>query len=238
MEVIELKNTVSEILTKKSFNGVVRLQYTPYRMETSRSVVQIIGQSKGKNFAIDKENEWVYEQLIKWVHGDTSFKCHDPKSNKREPKIIDGNLNKGLYVAGATGTGKSWAMEIISAYCEVDDVRVKLGREFFKLTFECIRTDAICDRYSEAGNILGYKNRRVICFQDLGTEPSESLYMGNRIPVMKQILESRGDRNDLITLITSNISMAETEDLYGERVRSRLSQMCNYLVLNGKDRRL
>jgi DNA replication protein DnaC len=85
-----------------------------------------------------------------------------------------------------------------------------------------------------------YKKMPILCNQDLGAELKESLHMGNRINVLKQLIEYRGDRQDLITLITSNYPI-DSEFIsvkYGDRVVSRLIEMCNYFELKGKDRRI
>ena len=80
----------------------------------------------------------------------------------------------------------------------------------------------------------------IICIQDLGSEQMESLYMGNRENVIRRMIEYRGDRTDMLTLITSNLPMAhqKLEEKYGDRVVSRLNEMCNYLEIKGKDRRM
>ena len=80
----------------------------------------------------------------------------------------------------------------------------------------------------------------VLAVQDFGSEPAESAYMGNKINVMKAIVEYRGDRADMITHFTSNLSLTGTRigDMYGDRVSSRLRQMCNVYILKGKDRRI
>lgn len=233
---VTLEQTVEEVLSRKSFFGVGRLKYLPYKMETAFSVLQRIGLEKSRLFSIDKENWWVFQQLIRWAHGDV-FEGHDPESDPKNPKKIQGDPAKGIYIAGKTGTGKSWALEILSAYTEVDGIKVWLGNKIHRLSFESFRTDTICEIYTETGNIQKFKQRGVICFQDLGTEPLESMHMGNRVPVMQQILEHRGDRNDQLTLISSNEPMMELHQKYGDRVQSRVKGMCNYLILNGKDRR-
>ena len=79
---------------------------------------------------------------------------------------------------------------------------------------------------------------QIIGIQDLGQEPKETLYMGNRLNVLQQLLEYRGDRGDQLTLITSNLRIS-SETLkrdYGDRVQSRLVEM-NYFEIKGKDRR-
>ena len=85
-----------------------------------------------------------------------------------------------------------------------------------------------------------FKTMPILCIQDLGSEPvSDAVRMGTRREPLRQILEARGDRNDLITLITSNfgISAPEIERRYTDRVVSRLKGMCNFLIINGTDRR-
>lgn len=233
---VSLEQAVEDILNRKSFHGVGRLRYMPYRMDTAFSVLQRIGLEKSKAFAIDRENGWVFQQLLKWAHGD-EFECHDPESDPKNPKRVMGDTSKGIYIAGKTGTGKSWALDLLSAYCEVDNMRVWLGSKACRLAYESFRTDSICEIFSESGSIQKFKQRGVICFQDLGTEPLESMYMGNRIAVMQQILEYRGDRNDQLTLISSNEPLMDLHHKYGDRVQSRVKGMCNYLILNGKDRR-
>ena len=75
--------------------------------------------------------------------------------------------------------------------------------------------------------------------QDLGSEPQESLYMGNRVDVVRQLIEHRGDKTDEMTLITSNLKIngERLVNRYGDRVASRLVEMCNYFEIKGKDRR-
>ncbi|MDD4154105.1 MAG: hypothetical protein PHT30_01675, partial [Bacilli bacterium] len=74
---------------------------------------------------------------------------------------------------------------------------------------------------------------------DLGAEPEEANYMGNRINPLKTLLEHRGDYTDKLTIISSNHSINHQEilDRYGDRVASRLLEMCNYFEIKGTDRR-
>ena len=63
--------------------------------------------------------------------------------------------------------------------------------------------------------------------------------MGNKLEVLRTLIESRGDRTDAMTLFTSNFPMSHKSiiDRYGDRVASRLVEMCNYMEIKGKDRR-
>jgi DNA replication protein DnaC len=230
---------ISEIIKKITDNGVFlkvqRITYLPYKMEIALQVVEAIGKARNSKFTIDNENRFVFENLVRWVHADPEFKCIDPITKN----VIPGRLDAGIYIAGNTGSGKSWALEIMSAYCLIDNVKVTLGGAKRVLNWPCLRTDTICDEYSGSGIIEKYKKMPVMAIQDLGAEPIESMYMGNRLNVMQQILEYRGDQTNMITLITSNLPINHETFIkrYEDRVSSRLNEMCNYYELKGNDRR-
>jgi len=220
---------------KSQFNSVIRFQYAPYEIDYALRFVESIGKERNPKFSIDEENRFLYENMIRWIHGDQGFMCINPSTKK----VIPGDLSTGIYVAGNTGTGKSWALEIMSAYCLFDNVQVFSGGTKRCLHWNCVRADTICDEYVEQGTFDKYKKNPIVCFQDLGSEPLESMYMDNRSNVLNRILEYHGDQTDQITLISSNLPMNNEiiKERYGDRTASRLNQMCNYFELRGKDRR-
>lgn len=217
------------------FQSIKRYPYLPYNMNLALQVVDSIGKKRNPKFRIDKENQFTYENMIRWIHGDPEMKCLNPDTKE----IIPGRLNAGIYIAGNTGSGKSWVLEIMAAYSLIDNVQVTVGDTQRCLYWGNVRTDVMCDEYTEEGTFDRFKRMSILGIQDLGAEPMESMYMGNRISVLKQILESRGDRTDQLTLITSNLPMNHQRliDRYGDRVSSRLNEMCNYFEIKGTDRR-
>lgn len=236
---------INQILGRIKRNGyfkkINRFAYKPYDLKLALRVVEEIGKSRNPNFVIDDENRFTYENLIRWVQGDEAMMCLDPET--KQP--IPGRLDKGIYIAGGTGTGKSWALEIMSVYTTIDRIQVNFGTGLDgkdvigNLQWGCTRADEICEEYTRDGTFERFKKWKVVGIQDLGTEPAESIYMGNRIDVMRAILEYRGDKTDRITLITSNLPINHQKlvDRYGDRVASRLAEMCNYFELRGTDRR-
>lgn len=232
-------NRLDQILDKTLLQmrspRIVRFRYMPYKMEIAKSAVVRLWRLHTPKFAIDADNEFAYENLIKWIHGDNSMKAIDPQTRK----IINGDLTKGIYLAGNTGTGKSVALEIMAAYTNFDDVSLKVDGSIRKLQWPCYHVSDIIRDYQTNGDLSLYKKRFILCIQDLGQEPSEVLYMGTRINVLQEILSYRGDLNNVFTLITSNFPMAckPLQQIYGDRVVSRLWQMCNYLEMRGGDRR-
>jgi DNA replication protein DnaC len=226
---------LKEITEKGLFQKIERFPCLPFNMNVALSVVEAIGKERNSKFRIDNENRFVYENLIRWVHADPEFKCMDPFTRQ----ITQGRLDKGIYLSGNTGSGKSWAIEIMSAYSTIDNVRFSVFGAKKQLHWPCIRTDTICEDYATTGTIEKYKKMSIIGIQDLGAEPPESLFMGNRQNVLQQILESRGDQTNLLTIITSNlpINHEALTRRYQDRVASRLNEMCNYFELTGNDRR-
>ena len=231
---MEISSILDKIRKQGLFESVKRFQYMPYKIEYAMKAIEVIGKERNPKFVIDEENRFLYENMIRWVHGDPAFQCIDPETKKPIP----GRLQAGIYIAGNTGTGKSWALEIMSAYCLLDNVQVVAGGQRC-LRWPCVRTDTICDEYASEGTIEKYKKNAILCIQDLGAEALESMYMGNRLRVLQQILEYRGDRTDQITLISSNLPINHEMLIkrYEDRVASRLNEMCNYFELRGKDRR-
>ncbi len=236
-----INNILSKIQREGYFKSVKRYAYLPYNLNIAMQVVEAIGKSRNPNFVIDDENRFTYENLVRWVQGDTAMMCLDPET--KQP--IPGRLDKGIYIAGNTGTGKSWALEIMTVFATIDNIQISFGKDYNGkdirgcLHWANVRTDTMCEEFSREGSYEKYKQWKVIGIQDLGAEPAESLYMGNRVDVLRMVLEYRGDRTDRVTLITSNLPINHQKliDRYGDRVASRLAEMCNYFEIRGTDRR-
>lgn len=217
-------------------SGIKRYHYQGYKMDVALGYFERIGKTIKDNYKIDRDNIEVIKQLIRWAQGDPAMMAQDPETEE----WIPGDLTKGIYLAGATGTGKTTAMKILAEFTKIDDVKFVRGNSISLLTYPCISTGTICDFYQESGALDMFIKMPVICFNDLGSdsEHKETLYMGTRIKVMRKILQERGDDNTLITHITSNLPIndPDTYELYEDRVVSRIHKMCNYLVLSGPDR--
>lgn len=219
------------------FAQITRYQYLDYDMEEEMQIIEAIGKIRTPYFVIDDDNRFTYENFIRWCRCDTKMQCLHPETSQ----VMQGNLRHGIYIAGATGTGKSWCLDIMQAYCRVMGFKVKYfeDRDICPLEWSSVRADALCDIYTETGDIKRFKQRNILSVQDFGSEPLESLYMGNRLEVMRSLIEYRGDKSDCLTLITSNLKLGGEKLLnrYGDRVASRLSEMCNYFEIRGADRR-
>lgn len=142
------------------------------------------------------------------------------------------DIQKGLFLSGKTGVGKSAHMSIIRNLLHYKK------RYQFK---SCIQ---IALEYMNAGshvmmhygrNYVDFRDPTTInqsyCFDDLGTE-DEVKHYGSQANVMGQIILMRYDlfqERGIVTHFTSNLTAQQVEKHYGERVRSRLREMCNWI---------
>lgn len=205
-------------------------------MDTFIEEIKLVGRSITPKFTIDDYNEFAYKNIALWLHGQP-FLCLDPDTRK----IIEGDPTKGIYVAGGTGTGKSLSLRILNYLSKQHGFTVTYSGETtsVSLQWDEIHASGIVDKVLKTGDVKAINDHRILCIQDLGTEPPETVYMGNRIDPVKMLLEKRGDDMDKLTLITSNYPMGHDfiAERYGSRVKSRLRAMCNYFEMTGNDRR-
>ena len=184
------------------------------------------------DYIIDNTNKFAIENSIKWLYGEP-FDCNI--AGKTETK--KGNPNKGLYIAGPCGTGKTLFAKILRDYAKSSGVTLIIEGKTVKTNWIPVHATEITDQFQNGEDIGIYKRQPILHIEDLGTEPISSNYMGNKTEVLKNIIERRGDF-DCVTIITSNYRPDSNTLLtkYGERVQSRLKGL-NYFSINGSDRR-
>lgn len=143
------------------------------------------------------------------------------------------NLNKGILLSGKIGCGKTSIMHLLKPFVYTKyDYKIKTCREvsyeFAKNGYEALQP------YTQKSHLqyrlTGY------CFDDLGAE-QQIKHFGNDCNVMAEILISRYEEyilNGSITHITTNLSATEIENLYGNRLRSRMRSMFNVVAFDSK----
>lgn len=229
---------ITKILNQmRQYDGTVQRQ--PWENMNTDGLVEAfrqMGDVLWPGYMVDQSNKACIESLVKWLFADTSLKCIDTATHKSTA----GDIHKGIYLYGPTGTGKSLCVKILRKMAYYFGVKIKADGEATGLAWQTVRCDDAVSAYVHGNSLEDYKNARVIFFDDLGTEPTEAIYMGQRLNVMRSIIEFRGDAGmSKLTIFTSNIPLDSPDlvSLYGDRAVSRLRQMCNFLVLGGKDRR-
>jgi DNA replication protein DnaC len=141
------------------------------------------------------------------------------------------DLSKGILLSGPVGCGKTTLMTLMkSAAKQNNNFIMKTCRD---ISFEFIKEGyQTIQKYSNGSNT--HSEHRNYCFDDLGVETNLKYY-GNECNVMAEIILSRYDifiSKQVITHITSNLSATEIESAYGNRVRSRLRELCNLIAFD------
>ena len=112
-EMPDISKIINAVKQRGLFKDFTRYRYIgeDYDIESSLKLVEAIGKARNPGFVIDSENRFAYENFIRWCHGDEKFMCINPFTHQPMP----GDLRKGIYLAGNTGSGKSWCLEIMLA---------------------------------------------------------------------------------------------------------------------------
>jgi len=181
----------------------------------------------GQQFTIHESDHPILYKLIAYFLKDEAT-CYQFKIN----------LGKGILLSGPVGCGKTSIINIMKYLTPIEHkFIIKPARD---ISFEFIQDGySVIHKYSK-GQL--YKSEpRIYCFDDLGTE-NNLKYFGNECNVMAEILLSRYDlftTKKLQTHITTNLSATEIENYYGNRVRSRLRELCNLIAYDNttKDKR-
>lgn len=213
------------------------------------------GKTTAKNFKIiEMKSKHNYENALLWLekwgkkqYGE-HFKLHEEDKPilfkllsyflKDEPVAtkLGINLQKGILISGPIGVGKTSIMNLMRLFEPAPTRYIMkscrdVSFEFIKEGYETIH------KYSRHSFYPNTHANKTYCFDDLGTE-NNLKYFGNECNVMMELLLSRYDlfiSRGLITHITTNLSASEIEDVYGNRVRSRMREIFNLVSFGEND---
>ena len=179
------------------------------------------------SFSIDESQEQYYRNLIYYFI----------KSDKCE-----WDLAKGLCIQGNIGTGKTLSIKL----CQRIFKGIKITPARHIIREYMVEGAKIIDGYGREsfakGNHGGSDFTKPInlCIDDLGLEEVNTKFYGNSANVISDILLDRYDTfitYGMLTHATTNLDSANMEKIYGSRVRDRLKEMMNQIVLIGESKR-
>ena len=157
--------------------------------------------------------------------------CYFLQDHLAAPQLnID--LNKGILLTGPVGCGKTTLINLMKFFIQKQQQKF-ITKTCRDISFEFIQDGfAIIHKYSRGA--IDHNNTQTFCFDDLGTENSLK-YFGNECNVMAEILLTRYDlfvAQKLITHLTTNLSASEIEEIYGNRIRSRMREQFNLIAFD------
>ncbi len=171
----------------------------------------------GKKFKIYKDDrEILYKLCNYFIH------------NREVCKKFNIDINKGLLLSGPVGCGKTSLMKLFRYIVP------------HQKPYKIIPTRNIVFSFNHIGykTIEDYGNGQYFCFDDLGVEPI-GRHFGKDCNVIGEVILSRYElfiNHRVKTHATTNLNAAELEELYGNRVRSRMRQLFNLVAFDSKSR--
>ncbi len=177
----------------------------------------------GKHFKIHESDRPILLKLCNYFIRD-----------KENCEMHNIDLDKGILLSGPVGCGKTSLMKLLRHI-------VPLQRPY-----EIIPSRNVTFSFNHLGyrTIEEFGNGKFYCFDDLGIEPIGRHY-GKDCNVMGEVLLSRYElykqtKGKIMTHATTNLNAEELEELYGNRVRSRMRELFNLIAFdkNTTDKRI
>lgn len=195
-----------------------------------------IGTFDGKSIEYDFQKILVYLDAKGKLLFGKHFKIYDDDRDiilklcnyfVRDNKACEANeidLDKGILLSGPVGCGKTSLMQLLKHLVP------------HQRPYSLIPSRNIVFAFNHLGykTIEDYGNGSFFCFDDLGVEPIGRHY-GKDCNVMGEVILSRYElfiSTKIKTHATTNLNAQELEDLYGNRVRSRMRQLFNLIAFN------
>jgi DNA replication protein DnaC len=202
------------------FNRIFR----PYNFKDAQSDWALIARQLEPNLEETKAYAELSENLIRYTLADTLGKF---------------DVESALCLLGTQGVGKTLAFRTLQTFNTLFRNRFYLNGMETNFNFTIYSALEMVSDYNRGGfNALEkYINRSVICIDDLGTEPLESVYFGTKVNVLEKVIELRYMKNK-VTHISTNLPPKILKQAYGERVFSRLKGRSYFYFVENEDFRL
>lgn len=149
---------------------------------------------------------------------------------QRGALIATAHRGPSLLLLGKTGVGKTH-----QAYGAIRDLAISGVMARWRVTTAADMYGALRPRHgidSEA-EFRSYRNANLLLIDDLGAERKPTEFTEE---INFRLINWRYEHH-LPTLLTSNVTLPELATRLGDRVTSRLAEMCQRIVLTGPDKR-
>lgn len=147
----------------------------------------------------------------------------------------DWDLNKGLFMHGNTGCGKSVFFDIFKIYTS------KLNHNsFIKSKQTKIIAEVGKSGISAIEKYIKQSMSVILYIDDFGSSNSELQYYGTNFDVMDELIQGRYDefvKTGALTHVTTNVKPKDFKDKFNDRITSRMNQMFNVIQFPDKDYR-
>lgn len=151
------------------------------------------------------------------------------------------DINKGLWLYGNIGTGKSTMLAIVKKFCKMyrGQYYNLEHKSYMAYTYRITNVKDVCSAYQSDGynGIDTFTNGQCQAFDEVGSESIPTGNFGTVENVMQYIFQRRYDHyksaDTYITHATSNLSPEQIIERYGERIYDRCREMFNFVPMLG-----
>lgn len=236
---IRLEDDRKKALAEKVKNDLTRM-WTPKEMwEFARAkgtaILRDVSNDPAREFAPTQHQIPVVKALCLYFTNNPRFEELD--TDQYNSVGIPFSLNKGIWMWGNPGVGKTMLMHMFSRNKKLCYRLLQCPKIVSSYTIDGY--DAV-KQYSRvwpepAGGSNFFQKKIGICYNDLGTEQMRAKHYGNDINVMETLfLETYenhvpfSDRH-----VTTNLTFDQVEQCYGLRVKDRIKECFNVFELKG-----
>ncbi len=150
--------------------------------------------------------------------------------------MLEGRLDpdKGLWLYGNIGTGKSTILRIVKQFCKVVRPRCQDGWPYSFAIFNAVD---ICSVFAGKGfdGLKEFVDSDRLAIDELGSETIPTGHYGTPLNVIQHLLQSRYDkRHRSFTHVTTNLSIEQIADIYTPRIYDRCKEMFNFVEFTGR----
>lgn len=227
-------SNVNELIQSISYTPEKSMKHVPEQIMEYKEAAKVLHAALKHFIAMDRREFVINANKLKVYRMISQYIALDRDFEKENPEF---DLNKGLFIYGKVGTGKSILFNSLELIFKKMD--------FFYHQFERISCKKIVlqvDEVQKLSAINPYLKRQWM-FDDLGHEKNVLNLWGNKINVMEEIMTERYNifiDHGTKTHVTSNLAIDNPDEItlmYGERVRDRFRQMFNFIYMGGESLR-
>ena len=208
----------------------------PTNYDIVKSLMAYRATVKFTGFVLDDNNNFLFELMCRYFGNDPLFISMAESAGVQNP-----SLDKGIFLAGNFGVGKTWFMRLFQTNqrqvymvknCkEIADEFMQFGEEGMD-QYTSLKKNAIND------SSAFFQTHTGLCLDDIGTEDIKTHY-GNKKNVIGDLLELKYNNKTtgIFLHATTNLTSEQLREFYGSRVTSRMREIFNFIELKGFDRR-
>lgn len=187
-----------------------------------------------------KSERWKrIEPEIKFDLVDFGIDLDPPNLAEIFAKVIanETNSGKGILLMGNVGSGKSRRMEQLATMLDCSFKSAETFGEAWREMGEDFDFQQYCGCSKPRWDVVP-KHWNDLIIDDIGTEEKIYNCYGNSCDVMSRVIMERYKVfPEWKTHFSTNLNREQLLERYGERVYSRLNEMCLFVKLNHGDRR-